>query len=206
MNHGHMKLGLIVFSTLLLTTLLLSFTFKNEISECYFSFKSATNLTPADPDRLPEASRKSRIVKTDNGEVEVTCTDGYRVLYNNDKNVPFVNLKVEQSAKKAYDKDRKNLIDNLRYLNAHSTHMETKDLIELEFNGFKIYGLSRGTIETGSTLGTFVMFPGNGIIVYFYFNNLKPEVRNFESLDDYKKHRDRFIDEYTGHLKTCGGK
>jgi hypothetical protein len=201
-----MKSKLLVFSTLLLTTLLLSFTFRNEISECYFSFKSATSLTPAAPDRLPEPSRKSRIVKTDNGEVEVTCTDGYRVLYNNDKNVPFVNLKVELSEKKAYDKDRKNLIDNLKYLNAHSTNMETKDLIELEFNGFKIYGLSRGTIETGSTLGTFVMFPGNGVTVYFYFNNLKPEVRNFESLDDYKKQRDRFIDEYTGHLKTCDSK
>lgn len=201
-----MKSKLIVFSTLLLTTLFLSFSFKDEISECYFSFKSATNLTPADPDRLPESSRTSRIVKTDNGEVEVTCTDGYRVLYNNDKNVPFVNLKVELSEKKAYDKDRKNLVDNLKYLNAHSTTMETKDLIELEFNGFKIYGLSRGTIETGSTLGIFVMFPGNGVTVYFYFNNLKPEVRNFESLDDYKKQRDRFFDEYTRHLKTCESK
>lgn len=201
-----MKSRLIVFSTLLLTTLFLSFTFKNEISECYFSFKSATNLTSADPDRLPEPSRKSRIVKTDHGEVEVTCTDGYRVLYNNHKNVPFVNLKVELSEKKAYDKDRRNLIDNLKYLNSHSTNMETKDLIELEFNGFKIYGLSRGTIETGSTLGTFVMFPGNGVTVYFYFNNLKQEVRNFESLDDYKKQRERFIDEYTGHLKTCESK
>ncbi len=201
-----MKSRLVVFSTLLLATLFLSFTIKNEIEECYFSFKLATNLTPADPDRLPEPSRKSRIVKTDNGEVEVTCTDGYRVLYNNDKNVPFVNLKVELSEKKAYDKDRKNLIDNLKYLNSHSTSMETKDLIELEFNGFKIYGLSRGTIETGSTLGTFVMFPGNGVTVYFYFNNLKPEFRNFDSLDDYKNQRDRFIDEYTRHLKTCESK
>jgi len=84
--------------------------------------------------------------------------------------------------------------------------METKDLIELEFNGYKIYGLSRGAIETGSTLGTFVMFPGNGVTVYFYFNNMKPEYRNFESVDDYKKQRDRFIDEYTKYLTTCKDK
>ena len=32
---------------------------------------------------------------TENGEVEVTRVDGYRVLYKNDKKVPFVNLKIE---------------------------------------------------------------------------------------------------------------
>jgi hypothetical protein len=181
----------------------LSFTIKDEIAECYFSFKSPTNLTPAEPDRLPESSRESRMVKTDNGEVAITCSDGYRVLYNNDKGVPFVNLKVELSEKKAYERDKKNLIDNLKYLISHSTNMETKDVVEQEFNGFKIYGLSRSTIETGSTLGIFVMFPGDGVTVYFYFNNIKPELRNFDSLDDYKKQRDRFIDEYTRYLKEC---
>lgn len=64
-------------------------------------------------------------------------------------------------------------------------------------------GISRRTIESGSTLGTFIMFPGNGVVVYFYFNNLKAEYRHFESVEDYKKLRDRFIDEYTKHLKIC---
>jgi hypothetical protein len=201
-----MKSKLTLISTILLTGILLSFTTKNEIGQCYISFKTATNLTVADPDRLPETSEKVRTVKTDDGEVEVTRIDGYRVLYNNEKKVPFVNLKVELSEKKSYDKDKKNLIDNLKYLNSHSTGMETKNLIELEFNGYKVYGLSRGTIESGSTLGTFIMFPGNGVTVYFYFNNLKPEYRNFESVDDYKKQRDRFIDEYTKHLTKCKDK
>jgi len=201
-----MKSRLATLPILLLTTLFLSFTVKEEIPECYFSFKSATSLTAATPDRLPEAARTSRIEKTDHGDVEITRTDGYRILYTNDKNAPFVNLKAELSTKKAYEKDQKNLLDNLRYLNSHSNSMETKDLIELEFNGFKVYGLSRSTIEIGSTLGTFVMFPGNDVIVYFYFNNLKPDFRNFESLEDYKKQRDRFMEEYTAHLKTCKGK
>lgn len=201
-----MKSKLTLLSTIFLTGILLSCTIKNKIGQCYISFKSSTNLTVAGPDRLPETSEKVRTVKTDHGEVEVTRIDGYRVLYNNDKKAPFVNLKVELSEKKSYDKDQKNLIDNLKYLNSHSTGMETKDLIELEFNGYKIYGLSRGTIETGSTLGTFVMFPGNGVTVYFYFNNMKPEYRNFESVDDYKKQRDRFIEEYTKYLTTCKNK
>lgn len=199
----NMKSKFTLLSTILMTGILLSFTTKNEIGQCYISFKTATNLTVAEPDRLPETSEKVRTVKTENGEVEVTRIDGYRVLYNNDKKAPFVNLKVELSDKNSYDKDQKNLIDNIKYLNSHSQNMETKDLIELEFNGYKVYGLSRATIETGSTLGTFVMFPGNGVIVYFYFNNMKHEYRNFENVDDYKKQRDRFMDEYTKYLKTC---
>lgn len=204
MQHN-MKSKLTLFSTVLLTTLLLSFISKNEIRQCYTSFRTATNLTAAEPDRLPENAEQTRLVKTDSGDVEVTRIDGYRILYYNDNNAPFVNLKVELSEKDAYDKDQKNIIDNLKYLNSHST-METKNLIELEFNGYKIYGLSRGSIEIGSTLGTFVMFPGNGVTVYFYFNNMKPEYRNFESVDDYKKQRDKFIEEYTKHVITCKDK
>jgi hypothetical protein len=201
-----MKSKLTFYSTFLLTVLLLSFTSKNDIEQCYISFKTATSLTTADPDRLPETPEKVRIVKTDSGEVEVTRIDGYRVIYNNEKKATFVNLKVELSENKSYEKDQKNLIDNLKYLNSHSQNMETKDLIELEFNGYKVYGFSRATIETGSTLGTFIMFPGNGVTVYFYFNNMKPEYRNFESVDDYKKQRDRFMDEYTKYLTKCKDK
>jgi hypothetical protein len=198
-----MKSKNIILTTLLLTIALLSFTNKNEIGKCFISFTTATNLTAAEPDRLPETSEKVRTVKTENGEVEVTRIDGYRVLYNNNKKVPFVNLKVELSEQNSYDTDQKRLLDNLKYLNAHSTNMETKELTELKVNGYKISGLSPGTIETGSTLGTFIMFPGNGVTVYFYFNNLKPDFRNFESVEDYKKQRDKFLDEYTKHLTTC---
>jgi hypothetical protein len=201
-----MKSKIIILTTLLLTIVLLSFKNKNEISKCFISFTTATNFTAALPDRLPETSEKVRQVKTENGEVEVTRIDGYRVLYNNDKRVPFINLKVELSDPNSYENDKKRLLDNLKYLNAHSTGMETKELIELNFNGYKISGLSRGTIETGSTLGIFIMFPGNGVTVYFYFNNLKPDVRNFESVEDYKKQRDRFLEEYTNHLTTCSDK
>ncbi|UAY50777.1 hypothetical protein [Ferruginibacter albus] len=201
-----MRSKILMLSIFLLTIALLSFKNKNEIGNCFISFTTATNLTAATPDRLPETSEKFRTVKTEDGEVEVTRIDGYRILYNNAKQVPFVNLKVELSDSNSYESDKKKLLDNLKYLNAHSTGMETKDVITLDFNGYKIFGLSRGTIEVGSTLGTFIMFPGNGVTVYFYFNNLKPEFRNFESVDDYKKQRDQFLQEYTKHLTDCSNK
>ena len=66
-----MKTNLTLFSTILLSNLILSFTSKNEIGQCYISFNTSTNLTAAPPDRLPENSEKIRKLTTDNGEVEV---------------------------------------------------------------------------------------------------------------------------------------
>jgi hypothetical protein len=194
------------FSTIILAVALFGFSNKNEISNCFLSFTTATNLTAAEPERLPETSEKVRTVKTEYGEVEVSRLDGYRILYNNEKKGPFVNLKVELSDPGFYESDQKKVLDNLKYINANSDGMETKELIELNFNGYKIWGLSRGTIEVGNTLGIFIMFPGNGVAIYFYFNNLKPDVRNFASVEDYKKQRDKFIDDYTKHLITCSNR
>jgi hypothetical protein len=173
------------------------------IDNCYISFKGTKKLTAKAPDKLPESAAKPRKVKTKDGIKSVSRIAGYRVLYLNDKNVPFVNLKIEQSSEGLYKEDKKNLIENLRYLIMNSSGMKSKDIIELEFNGQKIYGLSRNSIEKGSTLGTFIMFPENDIVVYFYFNNLKPEYRNFKSLKDYEKQRDKFMEEYTRHINTC---
>jgi hypothetical protein len=196
----NMKYKIAIFSSLL--SILTSFNLKDEIGKCFISFKSSTNLTPKTPDRLPDGAKKVRAIKTSSGEANITCMDGYQVLYLNAKNATFVNLKVELSDNRSYEEDQKGLIDNLKYLLAHSSGME-EDLVELEFNGFKIYGISRATMEQGSTLGMFVMFPGKDVVVYFYFNNLQPEFRNFTSVEDYKIQRDIFMNEYTKHLTSC---
>ncbi len=194
-------------STLLVITALYSFSPKqNEISNCYINFNKASKLSMASPERLPATAEKERQLQTENGEVEVSRLDGYRVLYNNKYKVPFINVKVELSDSESYGKDTAYILENLKYLNSQGKNMETSDLIQLSYNGYIIYGLSRNTIEEGSTLGSFVMFPGNEVTVYFDFNNLKPEVRNIESLDDYKSQRNAFFGGYTSHLKNCSDK
>ena len=173
------------------------------IDNCFISFQGVKNLNTKTPDQLPESAAKPREVKTEDGVKSVSRNAGYRVLYLNKKKVPFVNLKIEQSSEGSYKTDKENLIENLRYLIKNSSGMKSKEVIELEFNGHKIYGLSRNSIEKESTLSTFIMFPGNDAVVYFYFNNLKPEYRNFKSLKDYEKQRDDFIDLYTKHINNC---
>jgi ABC-type sugar transport system permease subunit len=187
----------------ILTLVITAFAYKPAIKSCYLSFSKVSNLTVAAPDHFPDENDHTRTLPTSNGEVSITILDGYRVLYNNKKKAPFVNLKVELSDASRYEVDKQHVLDNLNYINANSTGMETKDLITLTYNGYKIYGLSRAGIERGNTLGTFVMFPGDNTIVYFYFNNINPEYRNFSSLEDYQSQRNQFIEEYTAYLKGC---
>jgi hypothetical protein len=188
---------------LLMSLALLSFINDYTISKCYTSFGGSKGLANQPPERLPETSEKFRELKTNNGIVKMSRIDGYRVLYNNAKGAPFVNLKVELSEEKSYSTDTTALIENLRYLNSVGQNMKTKDLIESLYNGYKVYGLSRNSIEQGTTLATFAMFPGNNITVYFYFNNLNPSYRNFETIEDFEKQRDGFLADYTLFLKSC---
>ncbi|HET6227489.1 MAG TPA: hypothetical protein VFF27_14500 [Bacteroidia bacterium] len=200
--------------TVVTTLLFLSFTTKkpvyakalteSKINNCFISFKGISNLIAADPDRLPENADKLRILKTERGDANVSRTDGYKILYLNDKKAEVVNLKVELSDEKAYEQDQKNLVDNLAYLNSHSTGMESENLLEFKINGYKIVGFSRASVEKGNILGTFVLFPGNGISVFFYFNNMSEEgSKNFASIEEYKKQRELFFKEYTSHLNSC---
>lgn len=181
----------------------IAFAPKGKIGACYYQFTTATGLSAQAPEALPEGSAIARMVKTASGEVEVSRTAGYRVLYHNEHDVPFVNLKVELSEPGRYEQDQAALLDHLRYMNAASSGMESDSLIELKFHGHTIYGLSRSSIASGSTLGTFVLFPGEGITVYFYFNNLKPGFRHFEDVETYRALRDEFLEAYTQHLVAC---
>lgn len=173
-----------------------------DINQCFINLEKAGNLRSDKTDKLPDDATKSRIVPTLNGDVSITTINGYRVLYNNVKKVPFVNLKVERSLKGHYEQDKKRLLENIDYFSRNEGVTSEK----LNYNGYTIYGVSRTSIEEGSNLGTYVMFPGNDIVVYFYFNNLKKGYRHFETIQEYASSKNNFIGEYTNHLKNCLGK
>jgi hypothetical protein len=201
-----MKTKIIASLTFIGIFLLFSFTFKNEIGKCYISFTKTPGLTTVEPERLTANQEKFRKLKTETGEVEVSRIDGYRVVYKNTKGGEFANIKVELSEAESYNADKTNILANLKYLNANSEGMESKELIELNYNGYKIYGLGRSSLENGTTLGTFVIFPGNNVTVYIYFNNLKPELRHYEDYTDYRVKRNGFLGNYTNYLKQCKDK
>lgn len=179
-----------------------------EIKTCYISFKGTKTLTSDSTSllRLPKSETKPRMVTTDKGEAKVSNIDGYKVVYNNPKNFPFVDTRVVLSDPEMYKTDSVNVIANLIHENKMTPHMETKDLLRLHFNGYTVFGISRDTIGKQSTLGTYIFFPGNNTIIYANFNNLRPEQRHCETLLEYKKERNQFFADYTRHIKDCPAK
>lgn len=188
------------------TVSLFAFIDNPEISKCYITFKKASGLTVSPPVQLPADNDHSRTLATAKGDAKITIADGYTVLYNNKRKSPFINLKVELSQPQNYAADTVNVLENLSYLNSKSTDMQSDKLLTMHYNGFNIYGLSRKSLDAGSTLGIFAMFPGNNTIVYFYFNNLSAETRTLKSIEDYQGLRNDFIGQYTAYIKNCSGK
>lgn len=176
---------------------------KAQIAQCYLTFNHVGDFEQTKTDRLPENNPKIRTLITATGDVNLTIKDGYRILYANRNQPLFVDLKVELFDSISYTSSQKKLLDNLSYINAESEDMETSKLMELTFSGYKIYGLNRAGIEQGQTMGTFVMFPGNNTVVYFYFKNAEPDNRSFKTIDEYKAQRNDFFLAYAAHLKKC---
>jgi len=177
--------------------------YSRKINKCFISFNPDAGLVAATPDKLPKTAQPFRSVPTDDGDKFISRNAGYRILYNNDKGAPFVNLKVERCDNFSFNKDKQNLLSHFNFLISNGVNMASAQITESDYSGFKVYGFSRNSIESGSTLGTYVLFAEPNMMVYFYFNNLQKEYRNFESVEDYQIQRDDFIEGYTNHLKAC---
>ncbi len=177
---------------------------RDEIDECLITFNGTQDLKISSTERLPESSEKFRSFNTDSGEVRVSRTDGYKILYKNSKGAEMLDLKVELSEEDSYKTDKELILDNLKFLISHSDDLTSPEPIAIEKNGYKIYGLNRDNIDNpSSTLGIYIMSPGKNITVYFYFNNLHNDSRSYNNLDEFMAIRDRFLDEYTKYIKEC---
>ena len=196
-----MKSNFKILSTLLLAIVFLSAAPKSKIEPFFITFNTTEKLKPSEPDVIQKDAEKFKIVETDLGGVKVTRLEGYKITYNTEQKLAAVNLKVELSDKKSYEKDQMNLINNLRFMNSNLKEVEEKDIIELEYNGYKVFGYSSASVGKIGALGSFVMFPGDGVVVYFDFYNISPESALFKTVDQYKKQRTAFLEEYTKFVK-----
>lgn len=173
------------------------------IDACYLSFRDATGLSLVKTDHLPPQAEKFRLIKTDSGEAQISRLDGYRIIYHNVFDAEFVNIKVEQSDPDLYAIDTQLILRHFVYMNSHSRNMETSMLIRLDVDGYTLWGVNRDGVDNENNIGTYVMFPGNGVVVYFYFNRIDPDYRRYNTLAEFKTLRDQFIKEYVRYIRGC---
>ena len=147
-------------------------------------------------DRLPKGN-ESRTVQTSKGDQEVSLADGYRVMVAyNDKRDWFANIKAEKSFDAAYERDKENVIENLKWAASTSKDLENPEPVKVSFNGHEGYGTSKRAL-TGNLLGIYVFYSDAGkTITTIYFINQNAKRKRFETIEEWRTVRDEFLNTY----------
>ena len=148
-------------------------------------------------DRLPKGN-ESRTVETSKGNREVSLADGYRVMVAyNDKKDWFANIKAEKSFDADYERDKENVIENLKWAASTSKDLESPEPVKVSFNGHEGYGTSKREL-TGNMLGIYVFFSDtHRTIMTIYFINQNAKRKRFQTIEEWRTVRDEFLNTYT---------
>lgn len=195
-----MKATHLFLSLALLVTSLCSFTPESkDNSACYTSFKDAKGLHPTFHQKKVDVARSAQMQDLQGASTEVPATESYDVAYSNKKKQIFVALKMQQAPDQPDQNDKVSIFEYLKNKNRAFAAAESKDLIELDYNGFHFYGLSVNKLST-DTLSLFVCFTEDKNAVYLSFMNA---TKSFKTIEEFKGLRNAFIGDYTNYLKEC---
>ena len=145
-------------------------------------------------DRLPRAPM-SRTVETASGSKQVVMTDGYRVLITYKETEPFVNLKAEQFENARYATDKQTLISSLENSSKGTPNMVSAKPERAKIGFFDAYGINRKALE-GGVLSTYILFDDSAAqALTAYILNDEPKDRKFQTIGEYDKLRDNFLNK-----------
>jgi len=154
---------------------------------------TVSDLTPLAP------GAPSRNVDTLAGQRPIAITAGERIMFSYANTDFFAKATVEELPASSYAAEKKDLIDNFNYVLDSSKEDQRNFTLKPHLNGFEIYGQDRGTLE-GSVLGLYLFFDdAKHIATTLYFLNQEPAQRKFETIEAYRRLRDRFLERFT----TC---
>ena len=144
-------------------------------------------------DRRPQTAEPWREVEFGGESQRVSVVDGYRVGYSYPRKFGFASLRAERSDPSKYARD-KQIVTMILAKMAKADG--STDLVELSNRGFSGQTLSKRELS-GSTLAMTQIFSDeDSVIVTIYFHNQAPEMRNFQTYEEFISLRDRFIRGY----------
>ena len=143
-----------------------------------------------------------RTVQTSKGPRQVPMVEGRRVMFAYPGKDFFANVKVEILPEKDYAETRQTLVDNFDYMLAASKDSTRNYELKPKLNGLDIRGLDRDKLE-GGVLGVYVLFDdASRILTTIYFLNQEPKDRSFQTIEEYRMARDRFLSSYVACIGT----
>jgi hypothetical protein len=141
----------------------------------------------------------SREVDTDSGPRQIDLVAGIRVMFAYPNTDFYANVKAEQLPADNYPQLKQALLDNFQHL-AHGNTVNAAQASP--FNGMEVHGLDRDKLE-GGVLGVYLFFDNREhVVTTIYLLNQEPLSRKFQSLDEYRSRRDRFISAYSSCIQA----
>ncbi|MBB5316464.1 hypothetical protein [Tunturibacter empetritectus] len=138
-----------------------------------------------------------RTVETLKGPRQVGMVEGRRVMFAYPGKDFYANVKVEILPEKDYAETRQTLVDNFDYFLASSKDSTRNYGLKPKLNGLDIRGLDRDKLE-GGVLGIYLLLnDATRMVTTIYFLNQEPKDRSFQTIEDYRMMRDRFLSTYT---------
>jgi hypothetical protein len=149
-------------------------------------------------DSLPPGAQQ-RTIDTTQGPKVIQMLDGRRIIfaYGVGGDV-FANVKPEILPADTWTTQKQNLLDELAAMvsSEHDT-MPNKSLPET-MQGLELHGLDRTELK-GGTLGFYLLFDNaHHIATSVYLLNQQPLTRRFQTIEQYRDLRTRFLATYTG--------
>jgi hypothetical protein len=161
----------------------------------YASCRFSDGLSIVRTDPLP-SEIAFRNVETDSGQRQIDMQAGLRIMFAYPDSDFYANVKAELLPAGNYPKLKQYLLDNFQHL-SHGNIVNTT--LRSPLNGFEIHGLDREKLE-GGVLGIYLFFDEQAhVVTTIYLLNQEPQSRKFQSLEEYRSLRDRFLSSFT----TC---
>jgi hypothetical protein len=159
------------------------------------TFSDGLQVAESSPLALGVTTRTVPTIK-DSRDVEVLT--GRRVLFTYPDKDYFANVWVEVLPAKNYADEKQALIDNFDYLLATEKSNGRNYDLKPTMHGLDIRGLDRDQLE-GAVVGFYLLFDDSShVATTIYFLNQEPSVRSFQTMEEYREMRDRFLATYTG--------
>jgi len=144
-------------------------------------------------DRRPQSAEPWREVGLGNRSERVSVVDGYRVAYSFPRTLHFANLKAERSDPSRYAEDKEIVMQNLADMAKADSNTALTEFSDRDFSG---QTLAKEELS-GTTLAITQIFSDeDSVIVTIYFMNQVPEMRRFQTHEEFTALRDSFIRGY----------
>jgi hypothetical protein len=143
----------------------------------------------------------ARSVDTAQGTQQIDLVAGERVMLAYPMTDFFANVKVELLPAGRYPQLKQALIANLHYLESQPHGPTPAEALPVGLHGFEVHGNDRQHLE-GDVLGMYLMFDDKThVATTIYFLNQQAWQRKFQTIDEYGRLRDHFLQNYTACIR-----